>query len=237
MRYSKIEKIIYVFVAIMLTSKVGQTQINTPSGATKPFGSNTSYEYGMMPSNLPTSGSYGKASEIASIYNQWKTDYVENCGSDKARVKFDNTSETVSEGIGYGMLLAAYAADKDLFNRLWAYYKQHRNSHGVMHWKISGCNSVIGQNGATDAELDAAMALIVANYQWPNTTSPHNYKTDAVALINAIKTMKSIVLMEHSRMGMCGSQHAEILHTRLLVMLGYLNFYGRKWKCSKCILG
>ncbi|MCR6638349.1 MAG: glycosyl hydrolase family 8 [Sporocytophaga sp.] len=187
MRYSKIEKIIYVFVAIMLTSKVGQTQINTPSGATKPFGSNTSYEYGMMPSNLPTSGSYGKASEIASIYNQWKTDYVENCGSDKARVKFDNTSETVSEGIGYGMLLAAYAADKDLFNRLWAYYKQHRNSHGVMHWKISGCNSVIGQNGATDAELDAAMALIVANYQWPNTTSPHNYKTDAVALINAIK--------------------------------------------------
>ncbi|MBO9699538.1 MAG: T9SS type A sorting domain-containing protein [Sporocytophaga sp.] len=187
MRYPKIEKVFSVFAVIILTFNLGQAQINTPSGATKPFGTNSSYEYGLLPSNLPTSGSYGKASEIASIYNQWKTDYVENCGTDKARVKWDDQSKTVSEGIGYGMLLAAYAADKDLFNRLWAYYKQFRNSHGVMHWRINGCNSVSDQNGATDAELDAAMALIVANYQWPNTTSPHNYKTDAVALIKAIK--------------------------------------------------
>jgi endo-1,4-beta-D-glucanase Y len=89
------------------------------------------------------------------------------------------------------MLLSAYAADQDLFNRLWAYYKNFRNSNGVMHWKISGCYSVNQQNGATDAELDAAMALIVANYQWPNTTSPHNYKTDAVALITAIKNTET----------------------------------------------
>ncbi|WP_051313482.1 glycosyl hydrolase family 8 [Sporocytophaga myxococcoides] len=187
MRYPKIEKIFSVFAVIILTFNLSQAQINTPSGATKPFGSNSSYEYGLLPANLPSTGSYGKASEIASIYNQWKTDYVENCGNDKARVKWDDQSKTVSEGIGYGMLLAAYAADQDLFNRLWAYYKQFRNSHGVMHWRINGCNSVSDQNGATDAELDAAMALIVANYQWPNSTSPHNYKTDAVALIKAIK--------------------------------------------------
>ncbi|MGN6644989.1 MAG: glycosyl hydrolase family 8 [Cytophaga sp.] len=177
-----------VLVVLSLFSMQVNAQINTPAGATVPFGSNKSYPYGIMPTTLPTSGSYGSASEIADKYNSWKTNYIENCGTDKARVKFDNTSETVSEGIGYGMLLAAYAADKDLFNRLWAYYKQYRNGNGVMHWKISGCNSVIGQNGATDAELDAAMALVVANYQWPNTTSPHNYKTDAVALINAIKS-------------------------------------------------
>jgi len=187
MKHSTIGKVVYAVAAIFFTSTVSYSQINTPAGATKPFGSNSSYEYGMMPTNLPTSGSYGKASEIASIYNQWKTDYVENCGSDRARVKFDNPYQTVSEGIGYGMLLAAYAADKDLFNRLWAYYKSYRNTNGVMHWRINGCDSPSDYNGATDAELDAAMALIVANYQWPNTTSPHNYKTDAVALINAIK--------------------------------------------------
>ena len=171
---------------LLLSAYSAFGQINTGS-PTVPFGSNTSYSYGIMPTNLPTTGTYGRASEIADKYNTWKTNYVENCGTDKARVKFDNTAQTVSEGIAYGMLLAAYAGDKDLFNRLWAYYKQFRNANGVMHWQINGCNSVNGQNGATDAELDAAMALIVANYQWPNTTSPHNYKTDAVALITAVK--------------------------------------------------
>jgi hypothetical protein len=181
-------KISWVVISVLCLIHVQtHAQINTPAGATVPFGSNNSYAYGILPTNLPTSGTYGKGTEVAAKYTAWKSAYIENCGTDKARVKFDNTSETVSEGIAYGMLLAAYAADQDLFNRLWAYYKQHRNAKGVMHWKISGCNSVIGQNGATDAELDAAMALIVANYQWPNTTSPHNYKTDAVSLINAIK--------------------------------------------------
>jgi len=174
------------FICFWLLSISTFGQINTGSPAV-PFGSNDSYSYGIIPTNLPTSGSYGKASEIADKYNAWKTNYIENCGTDKARVKFDNTAQTVSEGIGYGMLLAAYAGDKDLFNRLWAYYKQFRNANGVMHWRIDGCTTVSGQNGATDAELDAAMALIVANYQWPNTSSPHNYKTDAVTLINAIK--------------------------------------------------
>lgn len=174
-------------LCLVFTTTNVLSQINTPSGATRPFGSNTSYDYGIMPTNLPTSGTYGQSSEVATLYNQWKSTYVENCGSDKARVKFDNTSETVSEGIAYGMLLAAYAADKDLFDRLWAYYKNFRNHNGVMHWKINGCNSVNSQNGATDAELDAAMALIVAHVQWPTSTSPHNYTNDCVALINAIK--------------------------------------------------
>jgi len=103
----------------------GFSQINTPSGALKPFGTNASYEYGIMPANLTTTGTFGRAFEVGTMYNSLKTQYVENCGTDKARVRFDNTSEAVSEGIAYGMLLAVYAADKDLFDRLWAYYKQH----------------------------------------------------------------------------------------------------------------
>lgn len=178
---------IVVLVLSLVAINFVTAQINTPAGAAKPFGSNTSYQYGMMPTNLPSGGSYGQSSDVATMYNAWKTQFIENCGDDKARVRFDDPSQTVSEGVAYSMLLAAYAADKDLFDRLWAFYKQHRNGNGVMHWKISGCNSVIGHNGATDAELDAAMALIVASVQWPSSSTPHNYKTDAVALINAIK--------------------------------------------------
>lgn len=187
-RMRVILKKLVLLVLPTVLAYTGKAQINTPANATVPFGSNSGYKYGIMPTNLPSGGAYGKASEIADLYNQWKIDYVENCGDDKARIKFDNTSETVSEGIGYGMLLAAYAADKDLFDRLWAYYKHFQNNHGIMHWKTKGCSSVIDKNGATDAELDAAMALLVANYQWPNSSSPHNYRTDAMALINAIKS-------------------------------------------------
>ncbi len=185
MKKNILNNLLTLFLATLFFVSVAQ--INTPSGATKPFGSNTSYQYGMMPTNLPSGGTYGQSSEVATMYNNWKQKFVENCGANQARVRFDNTSETVSEGIAYGMLLAAYAADKNLFDRLWAYYKNFRNVNGVMHWKINGCNSVANQNGATDAELDAAMALIVASVQWPNATSPHNYKSDGVTLINAIK--------------------------------------------------
>ncbi|HPM13374.1 MAG TPA: glycosyl hydrolase family 8, partial [Bacteroidales bacterium] len=83
-----------------------------------PFGSRTSYPYGIMPTNLPTSGTYGKSQAAADAYTAWKTNLTETC-SNGIRVKFDTQSETVSEGIAYGMLLAAYAADKTLFDGLW----------------------------------------------------------------------------------------------------------------------
>jgi len=166
-------------------------QINTPAGATIPFGSNTTYTgTNMMPTNLPSGGTFGQAQDAADAYNQWKTDYVESCGGtnpERFRVKFDTPGETVSEGIAYGMLLSAYAADKALFDGLWDYYKNFSNGNGVMNWKINGCSSVIGSGGATDAEIDAATALIVANHQWPGTTSPHDYQADAIALMDAIK--------------------------------------------------
>ncbi len=187
MSNSKIKEQGILLFFLMLLVHTSIAQINTPTNATVPFGSNTTYEHGLMPTNLPSGGTYGQSSEVATIYTQWKSDYVENCGADKARVKFDNPTQTVSEGIAYGMLLAAYAADKDLLDRLWAYYKEFRNMNGVMNWKINGCNSVLSYNGATDAELDAAMALIIAEHQWPGTTSPHNYVNDGKDLINAIK--------------------------------------------------
>ena len=177
----------FTFLMIFL-SFIGHlhAQINTPAGATIPFGSNTSYEFGMMPTNLPTSGTYGASQHAADAYTQWKADFIVNCGADAARVKFDQPTHTVSEGVAYAMLLAAYAADQDLLDRLWQYYKNHRNVNGVMHWKISGCNTVDQQNGATDAEVDAAMALIIADCQW-GATGGHPYKSDAVTLLGKIK--------------------------------------------------
>jgi endo-1,4-beta-D-glucanase Y len=145
-----------------------------------PFPQERAYPFGFKATTITSA-------DATAAYNSWKTSFAENCGGNVWRIKFDNNSETVSEGIGYGMLLAVYHADKTLFDGLWQYYKNARNENGVMHWKRNGCaNTANGNNGATDAELDAAMALIIASCQW-STTSPHNYTNDAKALIKVIK--------------------------------------------------
>ena len=173
-------------VILTLLANLAHAQINTPSGAIIPFGSNASYPYGMMPTNLPTGGTYGKSTDAANAYNTWKSNYIVACSGSQFRVKFDDPNQTVSEGIAYGMLLSAYAADKTLFDGLWAYYKANTNGN-VMNWRIQGCNNASGSNGATDAELDAALALMVADAQWPLATTPYDYTVEATTLIGKIK--------------------------------------------------
>ena len=162
------------FLSILLCfiTLSGQAQTQT-------FPANKVFSYGLMASN--------KSSQDAlNAYTTWKTNFAEACTNGRYRVKFDTSSQTVSEGVAYGMLLAAFSADKTLFDGLWLYYKDNVNSNGVMNWKINGCSGTAGANGATDAELDAAFALIVADYQW-GSTGTINYKTDGTNLISAIK--------------------------------------------------
>jgi len=147
---------------------------------TQPFPANKTYANGLMASSK-------NSQDVIDSYTIWKINFVEQCNNNQYRVKFDDASKTVSEGIGYGMLLSAYMGDRTLFDGLWLYYKDNVNGNGVMNWKINGCSGINGANGATDAELDAAFALIVADYQWESTGNI-NYKNDAKTLITAIKT-------------------------------------------------
>ncbi|MDR2583972.1 MAG: T9SS type A sorting domain-containing protein [Fibromonadaceae bacterium] len=130
----------------------------------------------------------------AKFENYIKDFYVTGtCGGTAcARIKFfdpdkqDDANYTVSEGIGYAMLLAVYFSGttsyQDHFDKLWAYYKANTNSNGVMNWKISGFSGATGQNGATDAEFDVALALAMARYQFDDT----KYETAAKDLIGKI---------------------------------------------------
>lgn len=161
-----------LFVMAFLFTAESQSQ-------TQPFPANKVHGNGLM-------ASAKNSQDAETSYATWKMNFVEACSNGRYRVKFDNPNQTVSEGIAYGMLLSAYKGEKLLFDGLWLYYKDNVNSNGVMNWKINGCSGTDGFNGATDAELDAAMALIVADYQWSSTGSI-NYKNDAKTLITAIK--------------------------------------------------
>ncbi|MFN6946036.1 MAG: glycosyl hydrolase family 8 [Cytophagaceae bacterium] len=179
---------IYLSLFFLISTQYAHSQINTPAGAAVPFGTNTDYAYGTMPTNLPTGGAYGHAQDAADAYNSWKANFTQCCG-DVCRVNSSGgaagIADVVSEAIAYGMLLAAYAADKNFFDGLWRYYRQSMNCNGFMHWGTNGCppNGFPGQNGAADADVDVAMALIIASRQWPDATVPFNYAAEAEQLI------------------------------------------------------
>jgi hypothetical protein len=79
---------------------------------TQAFPANKIYPSGLM-------ASAKNSQDALDNYNIWKTNFVTACNNGRYRIKFDNPSETVSEGIGYGMLLSVYAADKTLFDGRW----------------------------------------------------------------------------------------------------------------------
>lgn len=48
--------------------------------------------------------------------------------------------------------------------------KRWLDGTGLMNWKIDGFSGVAGGGGATDADLDAATALVLAFRQWSDQT-------------------------------------------------------------------
>ena len=120
--------------------------------------------------------------DVQAAYEQWKADTVTADGAPAGRrVKrpaepgtLDKDS-TVSEGIGYGMLISVYMNDQALFDDLWKYEQKFVDDRtGLMNWYIKADGSGIGNNGggpATDADEDMAFALLMADKQWGGSGS------------------------------------------------------------------
>lgn len=112
--------------------------------------------------------------------------------ANSARIKFDTPKNTVSEGIGYGMLITYFMKDWDRFNRLFRYYQAYPVSAAdglfFMRWMVKGDDMNGGFSAeatggsATDADLDVATALLLA-YQETGNTDYLNY---AIGIAGAI---------------------------------------------------
>ncbi len=104
--------------------------------------------------------------EIRAAYDRWRTNLIRPCPGRGSRVIYPETNgDTRSEGIGYGMVIAAYMGDQTTFDGLWAFYESHSNN-GLMNWLINNCDAVGDTGSASDADIDAAFGLIVADKQW-----------------------------------------------------------------------
>jgi endo-1,4-beta-D-glucanase Y len=76
----------------------------------------------------------------------------------------ENNDDTVSEGTAYGMLIAVYMNDPTLFAGLWTYWQENETAGNLEVWNSTG-----GSGSATDADQDAAFALIEAGKRWSNS--------------------------------------------------------------------
>jgi len=162
-----------IFIVLLFSSIV-------VAAAKFPFPQQTKYPNGIVPSGI-------SFSDVQTVYNVWLKGYYEEQG-DLARVKFDTPSQTVSEGIGYGMLIMVYMDNETnntqpKFDKLWNYWKKFPSSGALMHWKTSGFSSVVESGSATDGDIDAACALVLAYKQWGD----EKYLTGAKAIMAAIK--------------------------------------------------
>jgi endo-1,4-beta-D-glucanase Y len=141
---------------------------------------------GALTGTLPTNVS---AADVASAYAQWKSTYVQSCGGGAYVKNPQDGGSGYSEGIGYGMLLAAGNGDRATFDALWAFYGAHTDGNGLMNWRIgASCGGTSGQGSATDGDLDTAMALVQASCQWGAT-----YAAAARGLIGKIKAKEITV--------------------------------------------
>jgi endo-1,4-beta-D-glucanase Y len=127
-------------------------------------------------------------------YEDWKTATITSDGaSGYLRVKKPDSGtvigSTVSEGIGYGMLLAVYMGDQALFDSLWRYCSLYLDDQGLMHWEIGPTGQVIGTGAASDGDEDIAWALVMASRQWGGKGSlDDSYLDLAKVLIDRIWT-------------------------------------------------
>ena len=169
---------------------------NPPSpvaGLGYPFASHLQpYVAGITPSGA------SQASQDALIrtqYDSWKAAGVQaRCGG--SIVAFNADYATVSEAAGYGMLLATVMAGHDsqaksFFDGLLQVVRSHpaysTGYPALMDWRVKADCSGGGDGwNAMDADLDIAMALLMADKQWGSSGSV-NYKAEALSTIAALK--------------------------------------------------
>lgn len=77
-------------------------------------------------------------------------------------VRRDQGDDTVSEGQAYAMLVAAAIGDRDRFDRVWRWTREHlARPDGLFAWHWDK-GRVVDDGAATDADIDVARALLIA---------------------------------------------------------------------------
>ncbi len=132
---------------------------------------------------------FSPRNELLSLWDQYKKSYLES-GSNRVLDKQKNNI-TTSEGESYALLRAVWVDDRETFDKSWKWTKENlqRPDH-LFSWlygkQPNGSYGILtgqgGNNTATDADTDIALALIFASARWNDA----NYLTEAKQIINSV---------------------------------------------------
>lgn len=166
------------------------------------FGQAIYYERGSEDIPLPyaigfsgmTPGTWGGI--VTNVWQWYQESYIfcgERC-ADNVGLVFDPSADylAVSEGIGYGMLLAVMLDDQHTFDIIYqaANSIAYDESNGLHHWRINSDGTIADEASATDAELDIVAALIFADQRVKNgewqLNSDRPYAEEAQQILDAI---------------------------------------------------
>jgi len=124
--------------------------------------------------------------DVSAAWTKWKSTFVVASGSTLRVQRPDSANDTVSEGMGYGMIAAVYMNDKATFDGLWGYVSQGKlDGNGLMNWHYTSAGAIAqgGNGGATDGDEDIAFALVMADKQWGGTAYASSAKTMIAAIL------------------------------------------------------
>ncbi|MBO7104839.1 MAG: glycoside hydrolase [Fibrobacter sp.] len=161
----------------VLTTAVALAAVSSMAAPKYPFPQNMKHPHGNVIE-------YADVSMIKDHYNKWKKAWYD--ASQGYILAPEGTCSTVSEAIAYGMLIAVYMDDgsngaKEMFDKIYGTWKSNGGNGAGMNWRV-GCEG--GSGSASDADFDAALALIMASKQWDNAS----YLDDAKKIIGWMST-------------------------------------------------
>jgi endoglucanase len=102
--------------------------------------------------------------------------------SDGRVIRRDQGGDTVSEGQAYGMLLAVALDDRARFDTIWGWTRTHLQLPSRLLASDWANGRIVSSRPATDADLDAAQALVLASERF----GALSYREQGVALGRAV---------------------------------------------------
>ncbi|WP_158277158.1 glycosyl hydrolase family 8 [Serinibacter arcticus] len=102
-------------------------------------------------------------------------------------VRHDQEGDTVSEGQAYGMLVAVGVGDAETFDATWTWTRDNlQRADGLLSWRWAD-GAVVDDEPASDADLDAARALVLAGERFDEPA----YTEAATALGQAVLDLET----------------------------------------------
>ncbi|MCA9832792.1 MAG: hypothetical protein KC435_02495 [Thermomicrobiales bacterium] len=196
-------------IAGVAIASASNAVVHADLAAARPFPQHIRYTSGAILPNHISQEEMDAA--VKRHYDAWTTTYVRTDGGVGAWIDYDESGATVSEAMGFAMVLAAYMGDKTNFDAFYTYVRAHPSEIGpnLMAWKQELQDGMMvdveGADSATDGDLDIAYGLLLANAQW-GSDGETDYLSGALAVMH--DTLTYVVNPELSSL-MCGDWSGE----------------------------